>query len=53
MKSAITLINKKCFEFEKEIIKNYEEIKTLRKESSYLTKRLEEMVAVLQTRATF
>ena len=44
MNSAITLINEKCVEFEKEM---NEEIKSLRKENSNLTKGLEEMDAVL------
>ena len=47
MNSAITFIIEKIAEFENEI-KNYnKEIKSLRKENSYLTKRLEEMDAVL------
>ena len=45
--SAITFINEKFVEFEKEIKNNNEEIKSLRKENSYLTKRLEEMDTVL------
>ena len=47
MNSAITLINEKCVEFEKEMKNNNEEIKSLRKENSNLTKGLEEMDAVL------
>ena len=47
MNSAITFINEKFVEFEKEIKNNNEEIKRLGKENSYLTKRLEEMDAVL------
>ena len=43
MNSAITFINDKFVEFEKEIKNNNEEIKCLRKENSYLTKRLEKM----------
>ena len=46
MNSAIKFINEKFVEFEKEI-NNNEEIKSLRKENSYLTKRHEEMDAVL------
>ena len=47
MNLAITFINEKFVEFEKEIKNNNEEIKSLRKENSYLTKRLEEMDALL------
>ena len=47
MNSAITFINEKFVEFEKEIKNNNEEIKSLRKENTYLTKRLKEMDAVL------
>ena len=47
MNSAIAFINEKFVEFEKEIKNNKEEIKSLRKENSYLTKRLEEMDAAL------
>ena len=47
MNSAITLINEKFVEFEKKIKNNNEEIKSLMKENSCLTKRLEEMDAVL------
>ena len=47
MNSAIKFINEKFVEFEKEIKNNNEEIKSLRKENSYLTKRLEEMDTVL------
>ena len=43
----ITFINEKFVEFEKEIKNNNKEIKSLRKENSYLMKRLEEMDAVL------
>ena len=46
MNSAIKFINEKFVEFEKEIKNNNEEIKSLRKENSYLTKRLEEMDSV-------
>ena len=52
MNSAITFINKKFAEFEKEI-KNNEEIKSLRKENSYLTKRLEEMDAILDRKEQY
>ena len=47
MNSVITFINEKFVEFEKEIKNNNEEIKSLRKKNSYLTKRLEEMDTVL------
>ena len=47
MNSAIIYINEKFVEFENEIENNNEEIKSLRKENSYLKKRLEEMDAVL------
>ena len=47
MNSVITFINEKFVEFEKEIKNNNKEIKSLRKENSYLMKRLEEMDAVL------
>ena len=47
MNSAKTFINEKFVEFEKEIKNNNEEIRSLKKENSYLTKRLEEMDAVL------
>ena len=47
MNSAITFISEKFVEFEKEIKNNNEEIKSLRKGNSYLTKRLEEMDAIL------
>ena len=47
MNSVITFINEKFVEFEKEIKKNNEEIKSFRKENSYLTKRLDEIDAVL------
>ena len=45
--SAITLGKEIFVEFEKEIKNNNEEIKSLRKENTYLTKRLKEMDAVL------
>ena len=47
MNSAKTFINEKFVEFEKEIKNNNEEIRSLKKENSYLTKRLEEMDVVL------
>ena len=47
MNSAITFINEKFIEFEKEIKNNNEEIKSLRKENSYLMERLVEVDAVL------
>ena len=47
MNSVITFINEKFVEFEKEIKNNNEEIKSFRKENSYLTKRLDEIDAVL------
>ena len=47
MNSVITFIYEKFVEFEKEIKNNDKEIKSLRKENSYLTKRLEEMDAAL------
>ena len=47
MNSAIIFINEKFIEFEKEIKNNNEEIKSLRKENSYLMKRLVEVDAVL------
>ena len=47
MNSAITFMNEKFVGFGKEIKNNNEEIKNLRKENSYLTKRHEEMDAVL------
>ena len=47
MNSVITFTNEKFVEFEKEIKNNNKEIKSLRKENSCLTKRLEEMNAVL------
>ena len=47
MKSAITFISEKFVEFDKEIKNNNEEIKSLRKENSYLRKRHEKMDAVL------
>ena len=46
MKSAIAFVNEKFVEFEKEIKKNNEEVKSLREENSYLTKRLKKMDAV-------
>ena len=46
MNSAITFINEKFVECEKEIKNNNEEIKSLKKENSYLTKRPEEVDAV-------
>ena len=47
MKPAITFIIGKFVEFEKEIKNNNQEIKSLGKENSYLTKILQEMDAVL------
>ena len=47
MNSAITFTNEKFVEFEKGIKNNSKEIKAMRKENSYLTKRLEDMDAVL------
>ena len=47
MKSAITFIIGKFVEFEKGIKNNNQEIKSLGKENSYLTKILQEMDAVL------
>ena len=47
MNSAIIFINEKFIEFEKEIKNNNEKIKSLRKENSYLMKRLVEVDAVL------
>ena len=46
MNSAIAFVNEKFVESEKEIKKNNEEVKSLREESSYLTKRLKKMDAV-------
>ena len=48
MNSVITFINEKFVEFEKKIKSNNKEIKVLRKENSYLTKRLEEIDAILE-----
>ena len=50
MNSAITLINEKFVGSEKEIKNNNEGIKSFGKETSYLTKRHEEMEAALRTR---
>ena len=47
MNLAIAFINEKLVEFKKEIENNNEEIKSLRREISYLLKKLEEMDAVL------
>ena len=47
MNSVITFINEKFVEFEKKIKSNNKEIKILRKENSYLTKRLEEIDVIL------
>ena len=47
MNSAIIFMNEKFVGFGKEIKNNNEEIKNLRKENRYLTKRREEMDAVL------
>ena len=47
MNLAITFINEKFVEFEKEIKHNNKEIKSLRKENNYLTKRFDEMDAVM------
>ena len=47
MNLAIAFINEKLAEFKKEIENNNEEIKSLRREISYLLKKLEEMDAVL------
>ena len=46
MNSAIAFVNEKFVEFEKEIKKNNEEVKSLREENSYLTKKLKKMDAV-------
>ena len=50
MNSAITFINEKFVGSEKEIKNNNEGIKSFGKETSYLTKRHEEMEAALRTR---
>ena len=47
MNSVITFINEKFVEFERKIKSNNKEIKRLRKENSYLTKRLDEIDAAL------
>ena len=47
MNSVITFINEKFVEFERKIKSNNKEIKSLRKENSYLTKRLDEIDAAL------
>ena len=47
MNSAITFINEKVIEFEKEIKNNNEKIKSSKNKNSYLTKRPEERDAVL------
>ena len=47
MNTAISFIYEKFVEFKKEIKNNNKEIKSLRKENSYLTKKLEKMDAVL------
>ena len=47
MNLAIAFINEKLAEFKKEIENNNEEIKSLRREISYLLKKLEEMDAIL------
>ena len=47
MNSTIAFINETSVEFEKEIKNSKEEIKSWRKENSYLTKRFEEMDAVV------
>ena len=47
MNKAINFINEKFEEFEKDLKKKEEEIKLLKKENSYLNKRLNEMDAVV------
>ena len=47
MNSPTTFINERFVEFEKEIKKINKEIRSFRKESRYLTKRIEEIDAVL------
>ena len=47
MNKAINFINEKFEEFEKDLKKKEEAIKLLKKENSYLNKRLDEMDAVV------
>ena len=47
MNKAINFINEKFEEFEKKLKKKEDEIKLLKKENSYLNKRLDEMDAVV------